>query len=53
LGRLRRRWEDNIKKDLKEIGIRLTWVGHVVRIEEVGSVFKISTGRTTGSFGQA
>jgi hypothetical protein len=36
LGRLRRRWEDNIKMDLREVGWR-TWIGSIwLRIDTGG-----------------
>ena len=54
LGRLRGRWEDSIRMNLEEIGInegksrRLRWAGHVARMEEGRSAFKILTGKPTG-----
>ena len=49
LGRPRRRWEDNIRMVLEEIGVIAgNWAGHVARMEEGRSAFKILTGQLTG-----
>ena len=54
LGRLRGTYEDSIRMNLEEIGInegksrRLRWAGHVARMEEGRSAFKILTGKPTG-----
>ena len=47
IGRTRRRWEDNIRMDLKEIDQYEKFrklIDHVVRMEEGGSLLKILTG---------
>ena len=49
LGRPRRRWEDNIRMVLEEIGIIAgNWAGHVARMEEGRRAFKILTDKPRG-----